>query len=178
MNLQKFNELMKAAEGVLVQSTQEWRCFLGFVDTYFKDRDILNPVVVEIGVEWNRQKPFYELVLNAWHIGIDISDAAATPDILGDSHAPETLEKLKVALAGRTIDLLFIDANHDYQSVRRDYDTFAPLVKGLVAFHDIVVLPGPQQLWQELIDTVPDAKCFISINARSPLLGIGIMADP
>lgn len=177
MNLEKFSELMKTAEGVLVQSTQEWRYFLGFVDAYFKEQGILNPVVVEIGVEWNCQKPFYELVLNAQHIGIDITDAATMPDILGDSHALKTLEKLKVTLDGRTIDLLFIDANHDYQSVKQDYDTFAPLVKGLIAFHDIVVLPGPQQLWQELIDTAPNAKCFISINARSPLLGIGIMAD-
>lgn len=178
MNLEKFNELMKVAEGVLVQSTQEWRYFLEFAYAYFKERDVLNPIVVEIGVEWNRQKLFYESILNARHIGIDISDAATTPDILGDSHAPEILEELKTALAGRTIDLLFIDADHDYQSVRQDYEMFAPLVKGLVAFHDIVVLPGPQQLWQELIDTAPDAKCLISINDRSHLLGIGIMADP
>lgn len=178
MNVQKFNELMEAIKGILVQSIQEWRCFLGFAEAYFKERDILNPVVVEIGVEWNQQKPFYESILNARHIGIDISDTVAMPDILGDSHAPETLAKLKDALAGRTIDLLFIDADHDYQSARQDYETFAPLAKGLVAFHDIAVLPGPQQLWQELIDTAPDAKCFISINARSPLNGIGIMADP
>lgn len=177
MNLEKFNELMKVAEGILVQSTQEWRYFLGFVDTYFKDRGILNPIVVEIGVEWNWQKPFYEFILNARHIGIDISNAVAVPDILGDCHAPETLAKLKEMLAGRTIDLLFIDADHDYQSVRQDYETFSPLARGLIAFHDIAVLPGPQQLWQELIDTAPGEKCFISINARNPLNGIGVMAD-
>jgi predicted O-methyltransferase YrrM len=39
------------------------------------------------------------------------------------------------------IDLLFIDANHDYEAVKRDWSDWAPKVKkgGFVALHDCIV---------------------------------------
>jgi len=38
----------------------------------------------------------------------------------------------------RPIDILFIDANHEYEPALRDFETWAPFVKvgGVVAFHD------------------------------------------
>src|SRR5919201_2994456 len=37
------------------------------------------------------------------------------------------------------IDLLFIDANHEYEAVRRDFDQWSAFVKegGVIAFHDV-----------------------------------------
>ncbi|MEO8662678.1 MAG: class I SAM-dependent methyltransferase [Bryobacteraceae bacterium] len=56
-----------------------------------------------------------------------------------DSHSVETVAKVREALGGRPIDLLFIDGDHSYEGVRKDFEMYAPLVRpeGLIAFHDI-----------------------------------------
>ena len=43
-----------------------------------------------------------------------------------DSHSEETLRTVKQLLAGRTIDFLFIDGDHTYAGVRRDYENVRP----------------------------------------------------
>jgi len=60
--------------------------------------------------------------------------------IRGDSHDPKTLEKVKKILGGEELDFLFIDGDHTYEGVRRDFEMYSPLVRsgGIVAFHDIV----------------------------------------
>jgi len=65
--------------------------------------------------------------------------------IRGDSHDPKTLEKVKRILGGEKLDFLFIDGDHTYEGVRRDFEMYSPLVRrgGIVAFHDIV--PGPPE---------------------------------
>jgi cephalosporin hydroxylase len=72
--------------------------------------------------------------------------------ISGDSHDPATRERVVAALAGRPVDLLFIDGDHTFAGVKADYEMFSPLVRagGLIAFHDIV--PGEA----ELVGDVPD----------------------
>ena len=50
------------------------------------------------------------------------------------------------------LDLLFIDANHEYESVRRDFTLWSPFVKpgGIVALHDVSEnWPGPTRVMQE-----------------------------
>jgi hypothetical protein len=50
------------------------------------------------------------------------------------------------------IDVLFIDADHDYDSVRRDFQQWSPFVKpgGIVALHDVSPLwPGPSMVMVE-----------------------------
>jgi hypothetical protein len=50
------------------------------------------------------------------------------------------------------IDVLFIDANHDYECVRRDFELWSPFVKpgGIVAMHDVSpVWPGPSRVMLE-----------------------------
>ncbi len=156
MNLQKFNESMKSAGGSLGQSIPEWRTFLEFADAYFKSRGILNPVVVEIGTMNNAQKPFWKALLNAEHIGIDIT---GHPDILGCSQSPEILRRLKTQLGGRLIDLLFIDGDHTYVAVKSDYEIYGSLTKHIIAFHDINHPFSPQipeetmRLWKEIVAT-------------------------
>lgn len=60
--------------------------------------------------------------------------------LVGDSHAPEFLERVKRELAGRPVDFLFIDGDHTEVGVEQDHRAFGPLVRpgGLIAFHDIV----------------------------------------
>ncbi len=59
--------------------------------------------------------------------------------VRADSHAASTAARVK-ELLGEPADVLFIDGDHSYAGVARDYELYAPLVRpgGLIAFHDIV----------------------------------------
>ncbi|MFX1395148.1 MAG: class I SAM-dependent methyltransferase [Promethearchaeota archaeon] len=59
-----------------------------------------------------------------------------------DSHKLSTLEELKKILRNRQIDVLFIDGDHSYEGVKKDFEMYSPLVKknGIIGFHDIVVI--------------------------------------
>ena len=65
--------------------------------------------------------------------------------IRGDSGTPETRDRVERLLGERGLDFLLIDGDHSSRGVRRDFETYAPLVRpgGLVAFHD--VSPGPAE---------------------------------
>jgi len=74
-----------------------------------------------------------------------------------DSHNVNTLRKVKKILGNKLIDFLFIDGDHSYEGVKKDFEMYAPLVRkgGVIALHDIV--PDPQELvggvpkfWREL----------------------------
>jgi predicted O-methyltransferase YrrM len=56
-----------------------------------------------------------------------------------NSHHPSTLEETKRLLSGRPIDLLFIDGDHTYEGVKKDWEMYSPLVRsgGLIVFHDV-----------------------------------------
>jgi len=154
MNLKKFNRIAEFSvprRSLLAQDISEWRAYLEFVKSYFENRGIIKPVVVEIGIMHNAQKSFYEELMNAEHIGIDINPNCA-PDILGDSHKPQTMQELHRVLYRRKIDLLFIDGNHSYESVKQDYDLYGPLTEHIIAFHDICATVNSDVLrfWQEL----------------------------
>ena len=60
--------------------------------------------------------------------------------IRADSHAHDTREQVLRLLQGELLDYLFIDADHTYEGVRQDFQSYGPLVRsgGLIAFHDIV----------------------------------------
>lgn len=60
-----------------------------------------------------------------------------------DSHEQMTKRKLIEILDGRKIDLLFIDGDHRYAGVKRDFRLYSPIVKqnGLIVFHDILFHP-------------------------------------
>jgi len=62
-----------------------------------------------------------------------------------DSHDPQTLEEVKRILGDEKVDFLFIDGDHTYEGVKRDFEMYSPLVRegGIIAFHDIV--PGPPE---------------------------------
>ena len=68
--------------------------------------------------------------------------------VRGDSGSEETLEKVKKALGGRQVGLLFIDGEHTRTAAERDYALYGPLLEqtGIVAFHDIT-LPELWVMW-------------------------------
>ncbi len=59
--------------------------------------------------------------------------------IEGDSHDKKYIEEIKQILNGEEIDLLFIDGDHTYNGVKKDYEMYKTLVRdeGIIAFHDI-----------------------------------------
>ena len=63
--------------------------------------------------------------------------------IRANSHSPLSLQKAKSTLKGKSLDFLFIDGDHTYEGVKKDFEMYSPLVKkgGLVAFHDICIHP-------------------------------------
>lgn len=62
--------------------------------------------------------------------------------IRDDSHKFSTFQKIKQILKNRELDVLFIDGDHNYNGVKKDFEMYKTLVKhgGIVCFHDIV--PG------------------------------------
>jgi len=77
--------------------------------------------------------------------------------IRGDSHDSRTLERVKKILGGEELDFLFIDGDHTYEGVRRDFEMYSPLVRrgGVVAFHDVVpgspeYVGGVPRFWNEI----------------------------
>jgi predicted O-methyltransferase YrrM len=57
----------------------------------------------------------------------------------GHSSDKRTVERVERLFAGGSPDVLFIDADHSYQGVLRDFELYSRLVKpgGLIALHDI-----------------------------------------
>lgn len=79
---------------------------------------------------------------------------AYTP-IRGDSHLLSTLQRVKEVM--KAVDFLFIDGDHSYEGVKKDFELYGPLVRkgGIIAFHDLVApefSPHIQvwQLWREI----------------------------
>jgi len=74
-----------------------------------------------------------------------------------DSHEKKTEEAVAKLVGDTGVDLLFIDGDHTYEGVKRDFDLYSPLVSkgGVIALHDI--LPhatdpgvGVYRLWNEV----------------------------
>ncbi len=85
-----------------------------------------------------------------WHAWAD--DAGAHLDLLqGDSTDPGMVNLVR---AHGPFDMVFIDAAHDYASVKSDWENYGPMVNegGMVVFHDIAPRPdyGVSQLWNEI----------------------------
>jgi predicted O-methyltransferase YrrM len=78
-----------------------------------------------------------------------------------DSHLASTRETVTQFFEAELLDVLFIDGDHSYEGVKRDYELYAPLVRpdGIVAFHDIVEGPpenvgGVPEFWREIRDSL------------------------
>lgn len=69
-----------------------------------------------------------------------------------NSHSNKSFERIKSAIGKEMLDVLFIDGDHSYEGVRKDFEMYSKLVKpgGIVAMHDIVKHP-------------PEAKCDVDL---------------
>lgn len=93
--------------------------------------------------------------------------------VLGDSHDAGTVDRLKAILAGRPIDVLFVDGDHSLAGVAGDLRRYAGLVRpgGLVALHDVAVAMGRDAVVHgafplETLQTLADVHAAFSSLAR------------
>jgi len=100
--------------------------------------------------------------------------------VRGDSHSDRTNRLVRELVGSIPVDVLFIDGDHTYEGVRRDFETYSGLVRkgGLVAFHDIV--PGPAELgvgvpkfWNEIKSRYEHTE--IIAHADQGAYGIGVL---
>jgi predicted O-methyltransferase YrrM len=74
-----------------------------------------------------------------------------------NSHLPSTVATVATILRGRELDFVFIDGDHTYDGVKKDFFLYHKFLKkgGLLAFHDIVpgnpeVVGGVPRFWSEV----------------------------
>jgi predicted O-methyltransferase YrrM len=100
--------------------------------------------------------------------------------IRADSHSKSTLDKVKKILSERQLNLLFIDGDHTYEGVKKDFEMYSGLVKkgGLIAFHDICCHTPEtgcevRKFWREIKKHYPHEE--IIKNQKQGGAGIGLM---
>jgi cephalosporin hydroxylase len=93
-----------------------------------------------------------------------------------DSQSPATVERVRCLLGDRAVDFLFIDGDHRYEGVKRDFELWSPLVRpgGLIALHDMKPdhPSGVPRFWAELRERFDTEE---RIAATEPSFGIGIV---
>ena len=113
-------------------------------------RPVWPAVVLEIGTfQGDSLRVWREVFDPALLIGVQDTDET-TPEValevqarmvIGKSQDPETQDKVLAILNGRPVDLLYVDGDHHYAEVRRDWELYSPLVRpgGTVVLHDAVI---------------------------------------
>lgn len=79
------------------------------------------------------------------------------------------------------MDFLFIDGDHTYEGVKKDYELYSGLVRpgGMIGFHDIVDRPEQPnirvcQFWNELKRDHRHTE-FIETSDQRRKIGIGLI---
>lgn len=101
--------------------------------------------------------------------------------VRADSHAPETVQRVRSLFGTELIDFAFIDGDHTYEGVKADYRLYSPMVRpgGIIAFHDI--LPRPDlpdiqvnRLWNEIKGNCSSEE-IIGLPGTGRQIGIGVI---
>lgn len=124
------------------------------------------------GYAQQKQRLYRELVSGREGVEVELVQA--------DSQVMATREIVEQRLKGRPVDILFIDGDHRYSGVSRDFDLWRGLVRkgGYVIFHDILPNPRPVQsevdrFWTEVKDRY---ESFEIVEDRNQgWAGIGVL---
>lgn len=111
---------------------------------------LVSPHSTIITIDLHRYKEWkYEIMSN-----FAIKSDSKIEFVTGDTRSEDTLKLFEEKLKGRELDLLFIDGDHRYLGVKKDFENLSRYVRrgGIIAFHDIV--PGKDNevpiFWEEL----------------------------
>jgi len=95
-----------------------------------------------------------------------------------DSHTTATKELVQTLLETNMLDFLFIDGDHSYEGVKRDFQLYQDLVRegGIIALHDIAIHPPQSQcdvnkFWNEIKDQYQGVELIEDVKQGS--CGIG-----
>ncbi len=101
----------------------------------------------------------------------------------GDSHSVQNFEITKKLLGTRKVDFLFIDGDHTYEGVKKDFEMYSKLVSenGIVAFHDIAFhgLDSDckvNKFWNEIRKEYSDSREFVE-DDNQLWAGIGVLSQ-
>jgi cephalosporin hydroxylase len=102
--------------------------------------------------------------------------------VRADSHAPETHERVQSIFGRNPIDFVFLDGDHTYEGVKKDFEFYSKLVRkgGVIAFHDIANHPPESscrvdKFWNEI--KKEDSKELIE-DREQQWAGIGVYYNP
>lgn len=108
-----------------------------------KHVDEISPmVIVEIGVDGGGSLETWKKAFDPEiMVGIDIlqrKEHEPYTMVYADSRTEEAINMLKEKLGGRKIDFLFIDGDHNYETVKKEFQMYSSLVRdgGIIGFHD------------------------------------------
>lgn len=124
------------------QNRNEFLQFAGIISNLPSPRKCLQ---IGLGYPGASHHVFSHLFDEAWTIEISAENISSYKTRLpnaknlihGSSHDPAVKQ---AAFTVAPFDLLFIDGDHQYEAVRRDFTDYSSLVrsKGVVAFHDAI----------------------------------------
>jgi predicted O-methyltransferase YrrM len=100
--------------------------------------------------------------------------------VTGDSHSALTFSKVVQKIGAAKLDFLFIDGDHSYEGVKKDFEMYSSLVRpgGVIAFHDIVAHPPEAQCHvKEFWDLVKQRYRYKEIidGPQQQWAGIGVL---
>lgn len=137
--------------------------------------------VLEIGTGWKSGLSRFMANDLGWHVtSIDVNNYH---HVYPNIHYIVLARPDEIATFDRRFDLVIIDGDHAYESVKRDYAAYAPLADKLVMLHDICGLrecEGVAQFWE----IVPGDVEFIAAGAERAGIGVvdvsvmGVPAEP
>ena len=136
-------------------------------------------------------KTYVELGAGSSHEQAEAGMKVVTVDILpnglggiehvqGSSHDLETLHKV-LSILGDRPDIVFIDADHETEAVRMDFDMWYPAAKIAVGFHD-VAMASVSAFWEEVCKKYPSVQLMArdhesaikwQTHHQDGLLGVG-----
>lgn len=93
--------------------------------------------------------------------------------LVGDSQDPKVFSQVSLS----KYNFLFIDGDHNYESVKADFELYSPLVKpsGVIVLHDVCHLADTvtvKPLWEELKTSY---KSWAELKTTPGSTGVGVL---
>jgi predicted O-methyltransferase YrrM len=98
--------------------------------------------------------------------------------IRDDSHNAHSRDLAAQFFDHQQVDVLFLDGDHSYEGVKRDFEMYSSLVRpgGIIAFHDTIVAGGVRKFWAEL--KTSGLACEELVADHGKIFGIGVVRKP